>query len=139
MKSHSFPALLSNLHTMLGLICKEARSAGFNEHDVAKIELAAEEALVNIIQYAYPKGQGDVEIAIDALKGQSITLVLKDKGVPYNPVSSEQPKRPENSDSDQLPGGYGIFLFRTMMDEIKYTRENNQNVLTLQKQIPKPL
>lgn len=130
----TFPATLDHLYAMLQLICTNALEVGFDENELAKIELACEEALVNIISYAYPHKKGELEIDCQSTE-KGIAISLKDQGIPYDPVShSEISKKViDNPDPIELRklGGFGIFFIMTLMDEVRYTREGDSNVLLL--------
>jgi len=133
----SFPASLDHLYAMLQFICSNAVHDGFDEMELAKIELACEEALVNIISYAYPeKGIGEIEITC-LIQDNQIEIRLKDQGVPYDPVSNAATYKQimQNPDPIELRklGGYGIFFILTLMDEVSYKREGDNNVLTMVK------
>lgn len=57
-----FAAHLDNLYEMLLFIRSQAESIGFDEIEISKIELACEEALVNIISYGYPTMTGEIQV-----------------------------------------------------------------------------
>lgn len=123
----TFPAKLDKLHNMLQFVIDYAKTVNFDHNHLLKIELALEEALVNIINYGYAKRHGFIEIHCGALDRGGVCIVLKDQGVAFNPL--EQPDPSGHSDV----GGYGLFLIRNVMDEIKYHRENETNILSLVK------
>ena len=54
------PAKLENLGKFLKFISRLAEQNGFSASVVKEIELATEEALINIIHYAYPESVGEV-------------------------------------------------------------------------------
>jgi anti-sigma regulatory factor (Ser/Thr protein kinase) len=61
-----------------------------------------------------------------------MTVVISDEGKPYDPTQKEDPDI--NLPVEDRPiGGLGIFLIRQIMDEVKYSREDRQNRLTLVK------
>lgn len=121
----TFPAKLDKLHAMLEFIINYANTINFEHNQILKIELAMEEAIVNIINYAYAKRHGFIEVHCGTLDKGGICVVLKDQGVAFNPLEQADPQGHENI------GGYGLFLIRNVMDEIKYKRENETNILTL--------
>lgn len=99
---------------------------------VPSLNLALEEALSNVIFYAYEKGTEN-QISIEfSLNGKEMTVVISDEGKPYDPTQKEDPDI--NLPVEDRPiGGLGIFLIRQIMDEVKYSREDRQNRLTLVK------
>ena len=98
------------------------------------LNLALEEAVTNVVLYAYPEGSyGSVELEAD-LKGNTLTFVLSDCGKPYDPTS-----RPEvditASAEDRPIGGLGVHLVRQIMDEVHYEWKDGYNILTMIKNI----
>lgn len=121
----TFPAKLERLHQMQQFVIDYANTINFDHSQLLKIELALEEALVNIINYGYGKKHGFIEIRCSALDRGGICIILKDQGVAFNPLIQKDPIR-----QDEV-GGYGLFLIRNIMDEISYKHENDTNFLTL--------
>ncbi len=100
------------------------------------LRLAAEELVVNVVSYAYPQGKDgylDVEIEKDA---DSIVLRFIDGGVPFNPLEQKPPDITA-SKKDRKIGGLGILFVIKMMDEVGYAYMNQENILTIKKQIKK--
>jgi anti-sigma regulatory factor (Ser/Thr protein kinase) len=99
---------------------------------IPSVNLALEEALSNVIFYAFEKGS-EQEINIDfKLKGTELTIVISDEGKPYDPTQKEDPDI--NLPIEDRPiGGLGIFLIRQIMDEVAYNRIDQKNQLTLTK------
>ena len=131
--TRSFPASLEKLYDMLLFVKEQAMAAGFNDTHVSKIELAAEEALVNIISYGYPNSKGDIDISCNLPERKGIRIIIKDQGIPYNPLIDAKKFDPLLSKNGKSVGGYGVHFILKIMDKVDYTRENNSNVLTLVK------
>jgi anti-sigma regulatory factor (Ser/Thr protein kinase) len=123
----TFPAKLDKLHDMLQFVINYSNTIGFEHPHMLKIELALEEALVNIINYAYGTKHGLIEIHCSTLEKGGVKIVLKDQGKAFDPLTQEEPQGHDDV------GGYGLFLIRKIMDDITYKRENDTNVLTLLK------
>ena len=95
-----------------------------------QLRLAVEEAVVNVIDYAYPIGtEGDITIHVLS-DGRSIRFQIIDAGVAFDPTAKEKADTSLSAEDRQI-GGLGILLVRELMDTINYERENGQNVLTL--------
>ena len=107
---------------------------GFDMEDTMGLNLALEEAVVNVMTYAYPKGTlGTVQIDAEA-NDQRLKLVITDQGSPFDPTAKEDADI-TLSVEDRPIGGLGIFLVRQLMDSINYERVNGSNVLTLRKKL----
>ena len=125
------PAKIENLDTMLDFIQDSVKNIGFNKQTKYRLQLASEEALVNVINYAYPGGEGDVEIACDIdVENQNFIMKIIDSGIAFNPLEKEDPDLNLPMEKRQI-GGLGIYMIREIMDEVRYKRENGKNILTL--------
>ncbi|HOU35822.1 MAG TPA: SpoIIE family protein phosphatase [Candidatus Omnitrophota bacterium] len=125
------PAKLENLEKMFAFIREGAARQGFVKEHIDKIQLACEEALVNVINYAYPGRQGDLEITyLNSNSYLEITLI--DSGIPFDPLSLPEPDIHKPIEERNI-GGLGIFMMKKIMDEVTYKRDGNKNVLTLVK------
>ncbi len=95
------------------------------------LRLACEEIVVNVMSYAYPEGS-DGFLDVDIRKDDRIVIRFEDGGVPFNPLEHENPDTTLSWDERPI-GGLGIFLVRSMMDDVRYAYENQKNVLTIEK------
>ena len=111
-----------------------AEEVGLDMSLTMSLNLAIEEAVVNVMEYAYPEGQqGDVEIEVTADQ-QWMTFVITDTGIAFDPTKKEDADTTLSAEERPI-GGLGIFMVRQLMDVIDYKREDNKNVLTLQKKL----
>ena len=108
---------------------------GYEEDEARSIRLAVEEAVVNVICYAYPEEQeGDISIVAQA-NSQRLKFIITDSGIPFDPTEASQVDITLPAEERRI-GGLGIHLVRKLMDSINYERENGKNILTLVKKIP---
>ena len=99
-----------------------------------QIRLAVEEAVVNVIDYAYPAGvEGEVDISM-MTDGQCLKVIISDAGVPFDPTLKENIDISLSAEERQV-GGLGIHLLREIMDSVNYEHLNGRNTLTLLKKI----
>lgn len=111
-----------------------AEEVGLEMSLTMSLNLALEEAVVNVMEYAYPEGQkGNVEIEVTADQ-QWMTFVITDTGIAFDPTMKEDADTTLSAEERPI-GGLGIFLVRQLMDVIDYKRQDNKNVLTLQKKL----
>ncbi|CCB87179.1 MULTISPECIES: ATP-binding protein [Parachlamydia] len=128
----TFPAELDQLYNMLRFVKENAFAFGVNSDDAIKVELAMEEALVNIITYGYPEDQkGTIEILCAPVKKTGMQILIKDHGIPYNPLANANKLLTNTPSGGQILGGYGIYFILKIMDEVNYHRERDCNCLTL--------
>ena len=100
-----------------------------------KIELSVEEAVENVVRYAYEGGIGWLE-AGTSLDDKSLilTIELRDAGVPFNPLEKADPDVTLPADEREV-GGLGIYLCKKMMDSIEYRYEDGNNLLIMKKKV----
>ena len=99
-----------------------------------QIRLAVEEAVVNVIDYAYPVGtEGDVTIRVMS-DGKVLHAQIIDTGVAFDPTAMQKADTSLSAE-DRKIGGLGILLVREQMDSINYERTDGKNILTLIKKL----
>ena len=108
--------------------------SGLDMSATMRLNLAIEEAVVNVIAYAYPPGRrGDV--TVEAASGSDfITFVIRDNGVPFDPTAKGEVDTTLPVEERPI-GGLGIHLVRQIVDDISYKRLGDQNVLTIGKKL----
>ena len=114
-----WPVLRKAIHTF-GL-CN-----GIDKKGLKKLEVAAEEAIVNILHYSQAS---EVELKLMREKSQ-IILLLTDDGIAFDPTE-HVPN--ENVTEERQVGGLGIHLIRQIVDEMHYERKENKNILRMVK------
>lgn len=98
------------------------------------LNLALEEAVTNVILYAYPKGADGLVDVEAILKPHSLEFIITDSGVPFDPTAV--PEADVTLSADERPiGGLGIYLVNKLMDELHYQRIDDKNVLSMKKNI----
>lgn len=96
------------------------------------INLVIEEAVSNIIFYAFPDNdKHEIKITV-SLINKILVIEISDDGIPFNPLAQVQPDITLPAE-DRPVGGLGIFLISQIMDKMDYTRQKNWNILTLNK------
>lgn len=111
-------------------------SCGIDMSTTMSLNLALEEAVVNVMDYAYPAGsKGDVFIDAES-KDDMLTFVIRDNGTPFDPTKTGEVDTTLSVEERPI-GGLGIHLVRTIMDAVEYSYTNGQNVLTLRKALMK--
>ena len=130
------PAVVSDVRQGINPILEFLKEQGVEHKILYKIELSIEEVLVNVASYAYDEpNTGNITIQYQIKESpRRIVINITDEGKPFNPLERPEPDVTLPSDQREI-GGLGIFIVRKTMDEIKYDRKNNKNVLTLKKLI----
>src|SRR5580692_1971125 len=111
----TFEAQLEKLDTIMGWVRAHIEGMGFSPSDSRKIQLAMEEALVNVILYAYKDGKGPVELICNQYPKDRIAFTIMDKGPSFNPLLQQPKPQLESSLEEREEGGLGIFFIRQYM------------------------
>ena len=99
-----------------------------------KLQLAVEEAVVNVMSYAYPTGvQGEITVKA-ASNDKRLKFIIIDSGTPFDPTETINADTSLSAE-DRPIGGLGILLVRELMDSVNYERVDGKNILTLRKNI----
>ena len=107
---------------------------GIEGSPARKLRLAVEEAVVNVIDYAYPADtEGDITIRLLS-DGHSLHCQIVDSGAAFDPTSKNKADTTLSAEDRQI-GGLGILLVREETDVINYERTDGKNVLTLVKKL----
>jgi len=108
----------------------------FADESILDLCVALDEIVNNIVKYSY-SGEPDNEIKISlSFKDDSLNVVVSDDGIPFNPCKIEKPDL-STPIEDKPIGGLGFYLVKQLMDSVEYKREDNKNVLFLNKKIKK--
>lgn len=98
------------------------------------LNLALEEAVSNVIMYAYPNGT-DGLVDIEAIvREDTLSFIVSDSGSAFDPTAVPDADVNLGVDERQV-GGLGIHLVRSIMDAISYERKDGKNILTMTKKI----
>ena len=133
-KSIVLPNDINEVPRLTAFVDAVCEAVGLNPTVTMQMNLAIEEAVVNVMNYAYPRGKkGDV--TIEALSNDvRLKFVIIDSGTPFDPTVHADVDTTLSTQERPI-GGLGIHLVRQMMDSINYERVNNLNVLTLRKKL----
>lgn len=124
-------ACISEVNTFVEQV---TASLDMTHTDAANVKLAVEEAVANVINYAYPADETGA-ITLDAVATHDeLRLVITDSGTPFAPTDAPDVDTSLSAEERQI-GGLGIFLVRQLMDTINYERHDNHNILTLTKSL----
>ena len=98
-----------------------------------QIGLAVEELGGNIVNYGHDDDKAhEIKIVISS-EDEVITIEIEDDGNAFDPLQDAPEPDLDAEVEDRTVGGLGIYLVRTMMDEVRYERQQNKNCLTLVK------
>jgi len=119
------------LESFVNEVCE---TLGMDPSTIMSMNLALEEAVVNVMSYAYTAGtRGNVDIEAQANE-RRLKFTISDWGIPFDPTANKEVDTTLSAEERPI-GGLGIHLIRQMMDSINYERIDGKNVLTLRKKL----
>ena len=135
MISKTFPAKTEALSDVLGYVEEILETYECSMKIQTAICVAIEEVFVNVANYAYQGGDGDMtlEIGFDE-ESRTVTFRMRDGGVPFDPLKKPDPDITLSAEEREI-GGLGIFITKKTMDSVNYSYENGENILTMIKKI----
>lgn len=130
------PARLDNIRWLTAVVDELGEEVALSEHARFQCRLALDEAFTNIVEHAYAgsaAGEGQIEAEIRMAPEQCV-ISLTDYGRPYDPTQVARPVLGATTSLDDLqPGGLGLHLMRSVMDEVHYTSGPRGNRLVMVK------
>jgi len=113
------PSSTENLALIREFVTGVAAQAGLDTQDIAKLELAVDEACANVIEHAYGH-DATKEVTVRAVVDEeNLRIHVVDTGRGFDPAAVPQPDL-ETMISDRRTGGLGLRVIKTLMDEVHY-------------------
>lgn len=106
---------------------------------IQDIVLCCDEAVTNIVTHGYKnlseeKKKADHFICELEMSGKTISIRIIDQGAEFDYTKVPEPDINKNLEGKRT-GGFGVFLMRSLMDDVKFYRQGEQNFLTMSKTI----
>jgi serine/threonine-protein kinase RsbW len=126
---------IENLEKVVGFVNNQLDNLDVPIKKLFQLELALEEAYVNIARYAYGDKEGEILISSQVEEDPlQITIQFIDIGIHYNPLKNEDPDISLNTEEKEI-GGWGILLIKKNVDYMGYEYREGKNILTIQKKL----
>ncbi len=133
-KNLILPNDVQEVPKLAAFVDEVCEAAGMDMSTTMQMNLAIEEAVVNVMEYAYPEGtKGEVRIEAQT-HDTYVEFTLTDDGKPFNPTEKGEVDITLSAEERSI-GGLGIMLVKHYMDDTKYKYVDGQNVLTLRKNL----
>ena len=135
MKKLVVKAVIESIPTVTDFVDKILEEHSCDMKAKIQIDIAIDEILGNISQYAYETDNGDVSVSVQVEEAPKRAIItFADSGVPYNPITTEEPDTSLSAEERKI-GGLGIFMVKKTMDDMAYEYTNNCNILRITKNI----
>jgi anti-sigma regulatory factor (Ser/Thr protein kinase) len=126
-------AKLENLSVIADFILRSMKQLGIDTA-ISEIQTAVDEACTNVIKHAYAEKDGTIDITCE-VQDNNFVVTIRDKGKPFDPYSVPLPDLETDVDERRI-GGLGIYLMRTLMDDVSYSFDAAEgNTLVMKKML----
>ncbi len=117
----SVPGRFEYLAQIAGFVTQAARSAGLSDDDVFHVEMAVDEACSNIIEHAYRRRGGEINLTCLTPKAGRLEIVIHDTGEAFDPEVIPPPALGNPANLENLKaGGLGLYFMRKLMDDVRF-------------------
>ena len=123
------PATLDSIERVSIFLESTLEDAGLDMIESARIQLAVEEAVTNVINHGYGGSDGEILITTD-IESSQVMITITDTGQEFDPTSIPPPNVTADLDHRNI-GGLGVHLIRSVMDSVSYIRHDNKNRLMM--------
>jgi serine/threonine-protein kinase RsbW len=131
----NFSRRLDYLHLTTGvsrLVCKTIKETDLPGNFPDEVELAVSEACTNAIRHTADADEQARVVINFRVDDARLVIEVKDQGSGFDMEDVPLPQFDEHPE-----GGYGLYIIRTVMDEVHYARGEDYNTLTMKKYFKK--
>ena len=119
---------LGQLSRIRDFVVESATALGVAPASLDDLRLAVDEAVTNIITHGYG-GPGDIELELGT-DGTDLFVRLRDEAPSFDPALAPAVNLKPPGERDG-PGGFGVYLMKSVMDEIRHRKTETGNELTM--------
>lgn len=130
LQTEFYPASIEQLYDMQNFVRTQALTCEFSKADLIKIELALEEAIVNILRHGELNAGQEIQINCGITK-DLFEVVIMDSGTVWDPFSRAKKVDISSSLEKRKVGGLGVLIMMKSTTEVKFHHLGNINILRL--------
>lgn len=113
------PSSTQNLAMIRDFVSNVGVQAGLGEDDVAKLELAVDEACTNVIEHAHGNDITKDVVVRAVFDEKTLKIEVMDTGKGFDPSALPDDDL-VHMIHERKSGGLGLRMMRTLMDEVSY-------------------
>lgn len=122
---------VAEIDRLLAAVQAEAKRANWSDSLLNNVMLAAEEAVVNVINYATPANPDDTVDFSLLCKDGSVEIAVSDSGPEFDPLRQAPEVDTDLPLEQRKVGGLGIFLISNLAESMEYVRKDGRNILKI--------
>lgn len=107
-----------------------ARMMNFTEDRVDDLKTAVSEACINAIEHGNKQAETEKVIVTLTFDESTLKVDVHDKGEKFSPVT-EKPDIQKKIEGILPPRGWGMFLVKSLVDELEFSSQDGGNVTTM--------
>ncbi len=127
-------ANILELDKVLDFVDKSVTELALGDEVLFQVKVCVEEIFVNIAKYAYPDKSDEYAEVIINYENDWLIIDFVDEGIFFNPLDQDDPDIELAADAREV-GGLGVFMVKTLMDEVTYCRKEGKNCLQIRKNL----
>ena len=136
MRELTVDASLDQIGRVTDFVNEQLSELGCSQRIRIQVDVAIDELFGNIARYAYDPEVGPATVRVDVEDDPlSVIITFIDHGVPYDPLSAEFVDTTHLPAKERPIDGLGLFMVKKTMDDISYSYQEGQNILTIRKRI----
>lgn len=133
MKELTLEATIENITPVMEFVNAQLEAAQCETKTQRLIDVAIDELFSNIARYAYAPQAGMATVRVNVQQEtRTAEISFIDAGAPYNPLTHEDPVSGLTS-KERKAGGFGIYIVKKSMDDVRYEYVDGRNVTTIVK------
>ena len=113
------PSSTQNLALIRDFVTNVGFQAGLGDDDVAKLELAVDEACTNVIEHAHRNDLSKDVVVRATFDERTLRIEVVDTGEGFDPAKLPQ-ENLEQMVAKHRSGGLGLRVMKSLMDEVSY-------------------
>lgn len=125
----TFVADVAEVPKIVEFVAELAGKTSIHPKRLMHLELAVEEASMNICTHAYKIKPGDMQVIVNQDE-EKFSVEIFDEGTHFDPLSLDEPDVKASLEERNI-GGLGVLLMRRVMDEVYYCRQGKKNILMM--------
>lgn len=132
--SLTLPSSLNSIEKAVDFSEKIAKDMHLKEEEVSSFAIAVSEAVTNAIKHGNKEDKNKNVFINVSIENNKVTVSVKDSGKGFNPEKLKDPTKPENITK---PCGRGIYIVKTIMDNVDYNFQSDGTELIFSKKYSK--
>jgi len=127
-REKTVPAVPDSMPGLVAFLEEELVAADCPQTVSARLMVCHDEIVSNVIKFS---GAKNITVRLEFVRASGMwRLTFIDSGFPWNPLVHADPDTTLSAEERPI-GGLGILMVKKLMDDVRYMRDGDKNVLTM--------